>query len=333
MWRWRLIGLCATALLALAARAGEEAPPVGGTEPAEASGANAAAAPAAATAPDLGPVLGKAIRVAVYELKGREVPERITRIATNSLVAELRKLERVAAIGMDEIRDMLTHEENKRMVGCDDESCLAEIAGAMGVDELVTGSLARLGDASVINLRRLDLRKAEAAGSFNQRLTIGEGEEFLAAIGPGVEILYPGYPLRPGVERGVPEEVGLSLDPPPLPTWIFWTTASTAAGFGLMGSSAALVSKNKYDAANAYGRSGGRLDNAVFREKQDEALAWDNAKLGLLITFGILAAAAGLEAIWTDWHGYREAGLKLGAGPTVGGDYAGVTVSGGGVSW
>ena len=59
----------------------------------------------------------RATRIAVYQLEGRGVSERVAAIVTDSLVVELRKLERLSGIGMDEIADMLTHEENKRLLG------------------------------------------------------------------------------------------------------------------------------------------------------------------------------------------------------------------------
>jgi len=284
-------------------------------------------------APDLGPVLGKPIRVAVYEFRGQGIPERIISIATNSMVAELRKLERVAAIGMDEVKDMLTHEENKRLIGCTDESCLSEIAGAMGVDELITGSLATIGESSMINVRRLKLQTAETAGSINRRLTPEDGAEFLAAIGPIVEQLYQGYPLRPGTERGVADEVALSLNPPPLPTWVFWATAGAAVGVGALGGGAALITKSKYDDYNHTFRESQNevLANSVLEDKKSEAETWGQAMLGLLVTAGVLAAGAGLEAVFTDWHGYGEADIGLSA--IVGPTQRGGAMAGGVLSW
>ena len=62
----------------------------------------------------------------------------------DSLLAELRKLERVSVIGMDEVRAMLDIEAQKQALGCDDdEGCLAEIAGALGAPADIIG-LARL---------------------------------------------------------------------------------------------------------------------------------------------------------------------------------------------
>jgi hypothetical protein len=51
---------------------------------------------------------------------------------------------------MEEIYEMLQHEKTRHVMGCEaDDACLAEIAGALGVDELVTGRLSEEVDGRV----------------------------------------------------------------------------------------------------------------------------------------------------------------------------------------
>ncbi len=162
------------------------------------------------------------LRAAVYDLKLEGIEKNIGSVVTDSLLAEVRKLQGISAIGMDEIRDMLSHETNKQIMGCDSsEECLAEIAGALGVDVVITGSLSKVGDGHVINLRRINQEQAKVEGVFNQRLKAGSGQEFLLSVGPAIEQLFPERALRSGTERGVAKEVALRLDPPPLPPIAF----------------------------------------------------------------------------------------------------------------
>jgi hypothetical protein len=108
--------------------------------------------PTTETAPAEAPAEGAAtkdeskrfLRVAVYDLSVDGVEPRVGRFVTDAFVAELRKLEGVSVVAMDEVRAMLTHEAQKELVGCHEgASCLSEIGDALGVDELVVGSLAR----------------------------------------------------------------------------------------------------------------------------------------------------------------------------------------------
>ncbi len=165
----------------------------------------------------------RSLRLAVYELKTDGVDERTTKIVTDALVAELRKLQRVSVVSMDEIKAMLDHEASKQLTGCSDESCLAEIADSLGVDGLVIGSIARIGDETVIGIKRLDQRSAGVVGSATQRLKTTDGSELLAAVGPLVQGSFADIPLRPGLTRGVDDAIALRLHPPPVPTWIYWT--------------------------------------------------------------------------------------------------------------
>ncbi len=249
--------------------------------------------------------LQQAKRIAVYDLEVQEIAPTIGRVVTDSLVTELRKLQGISVIGMDEIRDMLSHEANKQILGCEsNEACLAEIAGALGVDDLVTGKLSKVADSHVMLLRRIDQRNAKVAGSFDQRLTAGSGQEFLIAIGPAVEQLFADRPLRDGVQRGVAEEVALRLDPPPLPPWVFYATAGAAVLAGAAGGVFGLLANDAETQFNRMARGSGVIEGRDLVKLEDQA---NSRALGANIgyaTAGGLAISAAIVFLFTDWHGY-----------------------------
>jgi hypothetical protein len=258
--------------------------------------------------PEPEPEARSILRVAVYELDRSGIDERTTRVVTDALLAEVRKLEGISAISMDEIRAMLDLEAQKQVTGCDDDSCLAEIADALGVDALVIGSLSVVGDERVIGLRRIDQRAAKVVSSYNQRLVPTNGEEFLAAIGPAVEELFPEHELRRGKTRGVAEEIALAINPPPLQPWVFWTTAGTSgalaigAGMAAVVNGAALLS---WQATVRRSRNApATLDDFAGAEAAGNASAV--AAWTLLAASGAVAAGAGVAALFTDWEGYGD---------------------------
>ena len=61
-----------------------------------------------------------------------------------------------------DVTAMLGFERNKRMLGCSDEDmqCLAEITGALGVQEVLASSLAVAGGRYLVSLSLLDARRA-----------------------------------------------------------------------------------------------------------------------------------------------------------------------------
>ena len=260
-----------------------------------------------ASAPSAPTNLAQAKRVAVYDLELQDIGPAIGTVVTDSLVSELRKLEGVSVIGMDEIRDMLSHEANKQFLGCEsDESCLAEIAGALGVDDLVTGKLSKAADGHVMLVRRIDQGQAKVVGTFNQRLKAGTGQEFLLAIGPAVEELYADRALREGKSRGVAEEVALRLDPPPLPPWSFYTVAGLAVAAAAAGGLFGILANNAESQFNTTAAGSGIIQGKVLVDYENDAN--NNALLANVsyATAGGLALSAAIMFLFTDWHGYGQ---------------------------
>jgi len=173
---------------------------------------------------------GGALRVAVVDPRASgELPPRPLAAFSQALVPEIRKLEGVSAIGMAEIRDMLGFERQRQMLGCSaDESCLAEIGGALGVDELVTVELVLVGQSYALTGRRLDMKRARVVQTFSRRFEKRDGEELVNVVGPLIEGLWPDRALKSGMKRGLDPSVVARLNPPPLPRWVFASTAGAA---------------------------------------------------------------------------------------------------------
>jgi TolB-like protein len=63
-------------------------------------------------------------------------------------------------ISQNDVKLMLSLERQKELLGCTEgaSSCTAELAQALGVDTLLTGTIARLGNTLQLNLRMVDAR-------------------------------------------------------------------------------------------------------------------------------------------------------------------------------
>lgn len=278
------------------------------------SGAEEVRQPPPAPAPrsaDEGPTLKPLVRVAVQDLAVTDVDARVAQVVADSLLVELRKLEGVSVIGMDEVRAMLDQEAARQMTGCDDASCLADIAGALGAEILVVGSLARVGDEHVFGLRRIQQAEARVVGTVSRRLVAEDGEEFLAAIGPAVAELFPDYALRPGKERGVAEEEALRLNPPPLDPWAFYVAAGASGLVLSLGSTALLLNLVLGGYYRLVTLPGLEKNPGTWASLQGQQLLI-NATLGasavLLGGAVLLAAGAGGLYPFVDWQGYGDDG-------------------------
>lgn len=84
-----------------------------------------------------------------------------TAALTQLLLLELRRRGH-EVISPDEIRALLDYEAERQIRACEEDlACLAEIGGALGVEQLITGSVGRIGDEWVVGLKLLGARTAE----------------------------------------------------------------------------------------------------------------------------------------------------------------------------
>ena len=94
--------------------------------------------------------------LAVLPLTGVGVDSRITVLLTDLLTVRVSELGTYDVLATDEINAMIGMEKVKEVAGCDNVACAAQIAGMLGVDEMVTGNVGRLGDNLNLKLTLFD---------------------------------------------------------------------------------------------------------------------------------------------------------------------------------
>jgi hypothetical protein len=256
------------------------------------------------------PAGSMALRVAVpwVHVQGKLEPRQAS-VVQAAIVAELQKLEGVSAYGASVIRELLSADDQRRLTGCDaDESCLAEVGAAIGTEELLRVSVSVEGKSATLSAKRIGVR-TRLTVSEQRRLTGARGGELLAAVGPLVQAVFPDRALRPGRTRGAGEELVDRLDPPPLPRWPFFATAGAAVAAAAGGVAFGLLAQ---DARDQYDSIAARsLDPSVsgpaLRDLDARAVSRARTANYLFVAAGVLGVAAGVEAFFTDWHGYRAA--------------------------
>ncbi len=261
------------------------------------------------------------IKVIVFDLEGSDLPAEHAAMVGWSLLTEIRKLDGVSAMGMDEVRAMLSGEENRIMQGCEaEESCLSTVAGALGAQFLIMGSIGRVGESSVMSLKRLNMESGAVAGSVNKRLRGGSGEEFLEAVGPIIEELFEGFAIRPGLSRGVSAQLVGRWDPPPLKPWMTIATLSTAgaAAFltGVFGIRRQIFQAEDLDLRNRSVTEA--VSGAELTEAEDAFVANHWRTIGFGTAALVVGAAGGVMYLFTDWQGdgNQSTGLTVTPGPS-----------------
>ena len=119
----------------------------------------AMALPTMAAPPDAGEKPGMA--VLDLALKGG-VDKNVGDMLNELVLARLNESGRFGTVlGGSDIKDLLTLEEQKTALGCDDDSCLAQLGGALGVPYLFTSSLGTFGGKFILTLKLTSVDDAE----------------------------------------------------------------------------------------------------------------------------------------------------------------------------
>lgn len=249
----------------------------------------------------------KIVRIAVQGLDAEGLSARGGRLFTASLVGELRKLKDVSVVGMDEVDALLSLEASAQMVGCDDVSCLGDLADALGADILVTARLAAVDDSEMVSFRRFEMANAAIRG-VDRRFERGNGEAFLASIGPAVAELFPDTPLRDGAVRGVEKEAALRLNPPPIPAWAFYASGALAGAALATGAVAGSISAALKDSAQQRVNESSKLVISGAELERDLANARSSALVANIafVSTGALIVATGVLGLFTDFEGYAD---------------------------
>ncbi len=113
---------------------------------------------------------GEPTKVAVLELKATGIDEAIAKNLTELFTSEAGQVPGFKVIGHTEVQDMVGFEIQKQTMGCSDASCFAEIGGALGVDFVVSGTIGKVGETFVVNLRLIDIKKSETKNRIGESI-------------------------------------------------------------------------------------------------------------------------------------------------------------------
>jgi TolB-like protein len=124
-----------------------------------------ASAPAPAPAPTPAPTTTaeapRQCTLAVLDLEGGDaMAVSRARALTDVVTGEVSALSPCAVLSRSDIRGILSLEAEKQLLGCatDSESCMAELAGALGADYLVNGTVSRIEGSVLLSLRLTDMK-------------------------------------------------------------------------------------------------------------------------------------------------------------------------------
>jgi TolB-like protein len=174
-----------------------EAAPAPAPAPAAVTVAPAAPSPAAP------PSNGKPRLVVLDLAVAGGVEPQMASALTEAVAAEVASKGYFEVMASKDVQTMLGLERQRQMLGCSDEagSCLTELAGALGARFVLSGTVAKLGEAFQFSLQTLDSRKAQPIG---RAVRIAKSLEVLRAQMPYAVAEATGTPVPPPPSRLLP---------------------------------------------------------------------------------------------------------------------------------
>lgn len=203
------------------------------------------------------------IGVQVLALSGEAgVDPASCRLLTDFLVSELSGRPQLQVFGQSDLESLLKVAREQKSLECntDADACLAEVAGAMGAQWLIGGTVGVLGDRLIVSIRLTDTRHHQMLAHVSEQ-TRGGTDELLGAIKllvpklleqaePNTELASPSRPHSVGtyllltgaivaaVGSGVTGAAGLSL----------WNSVSTDSSIKLSGGTTGFPTDGSYAA-------------------------------------------------------------------------------------
>jgi hypothetical protein len=223
------------------------------------------------------------VKIAVMPMKAQRVEQTTVTILDDLLAARVDLLGKYSVIMPDDIAFVLNLDALKTTLDCSSATCMAELSGALGVEELVRGTVSQLGSKLILNLVRLKTRDAEI---INRAIVKVELDENLYddALGQAVAQLFPGKKGSPATGASTAKSTGsiTTIESSSLPeisttVWVFWGVGAVATGLGTY---FGLESKRLEESGNAQGYG----QQVIIQDAQRKALLTN-------ISFGVAGAS------------------------------------------
>jgi ribosomal protein S28E/S33 len=232
----------------------------------------------------------------VLDLEAIDVDTNKMKILNGVVTDQLSGYEQLEIVAQADIRQMVDFEAEKQALGCDTNSCLSEIAGALGAGYVVFGRVGKLGEVIFIQLNLFDSAKGRAIAREEVRAND------LAALPDK---------LRVAAARVVTPLTG--EEPPPMPADTATTSSGSAeassgglamplmiaggavAGLGVAGATVAGVAAAVFDAQLAEaGKTGAERTELVTFGQTSVIVAGVSGAVAL-VGLGVLGASFVVE--------------------------------------
>ncbi len=168
-------------------------------------------------------------RVLVLDVEAVGVSANDAAAATRLVAAAASEVEGVEVVSATDLRRLASLEAEKSAAGCSDNDCLAELAGALGAQLVLFGSLSKLGSTTTASL---SLYNAGTGKTERRSVDVGDMGAMPAALRERTRDLLGGSGVG-GVTQGVVGAAEPASAGPPLGWIVLGSGAALAAAGGI----------------------------------------------------------------------------------------------------
>jgi len=156
-------------------------------------------------------------------------------LLTEIIIDRASETGRYSVLGQKDLEKMFVWEQNKQMKGCDDTKCMVRIAGAMGAEYFIEGSVGAFADLYIISIKLVDQSNVKVVRRETIRIK-KDDKELMAAVENLCEIMFQTQDDK-DLSKKVSEKPGDKKYPMnPYKLWghaTFWTGLAFAVGGGI----------------------------------------------------------------------------------------------------
>jgi TolB-like protein len=123
----------------------------------------------------------KALTIAVNDFSAEGIQPSEARIISERLRSELLKTDQFRVMERGEMENILKEQGFQISGSCSDQSCLVEVGQLLGVQQMVAGSIGKIGSLYTITARMIDIRSGEILFMINEDVRGGLDEVLRSA--------------------------------------------------------------------------------------------------------------------------------------------------------
>jgi hypothetical protein len=141
--------------------------------------------------------------IAVLDVQAPGLDATLLPSLTELVSSEVNKSDQYRVISSRDIQTLLGFEKQKELVGCDDATCITELVGALGVDQVIATQIGTLRDLFIVNLKLVNVRTAAVESRVSD--TVRGEEALIDSLRTAVANLLGGIRLPSQEARSAPE--------------------------------------------------------------------------------------------------------------------------------